>query len=541
MTIRWKLACGLLCGIGTFALAGCAAVDLYSERAVTYNLQAEEALDQGLLLNIVRAVYRRPMQFTSVQTISGVASASGTAAFPSIPVGPHSAPMPKIASLSGTVSGGPTFSVPVLDTQEFYQGVMAPITSQLFDFYIHEEFPREEILSLFVEKIVITKQTDDCIPPTGKKSHTLECELIFVNNPNSDLDFDLFQSFVEHLINLGMITEPVNSPRAATQKASGGCASNTANGATGAATQSSTNSSNSSQQCQPPAVEFRFCFSPKYPELRAEIDQQAICVGSGADPNAKPNRSVTITKESTKTEHGVTTKTTEVTVESGSNATGKSGPGAAAGTPSKQAGETPDEKVTGQIGKKTVVGAIRLSPAFIHNLLEVTETSNREFPPSPSTLHNSSEEYRMYSSSLRHFSGQSILFTIYTRSTEGILYFLGEIVRHQMTSAHHRLFQIKFEKSLTVPKFSERPCNPEEVDERYADWFDCNNFFVLNTGAPIAAGPLGVNYDGQSYTVPADDSGGDTVHVLSIVKQLLAVNTSAKSLPQTNVLSVISQ
>ena len=127
-------------------------------------------------------------------------------------MGPHpstTAP-PKLATLGGTVSGGPTFGIPVLDTQEFYQGVMAPVSGQLFDFYIQQEFPREEIFTLFVEKIVISKQSPECIPP-GRKAHTLECELAFVNSANSDLDFDLFQSLVEHLLNLGLTTEPVDS------------------------------------------------------------------------------------------------------------------------------------------------------------------------------------------------------------------------------------------------------------------------------------------------------------------------------------------
>jgi hypothetical protein len=59
--------------------------------------------------------------------------------------------------------------------------------------------------------------------------------------------------------------------------------------------------------------------------------------------------------------------------------------------------------------------------------------------------------------------------------------------------------------------------------------------------SPLSVSALSVTYDGQHYTVPADrKQSGDTMHILSIVKQLLAVNTSAKSLPQTGVLSVIS-
>ena len=48
-------------------LPACAVVDEYSGRAVVYNLQAEQAQEQALLLNVVRASVRRPMQFTGLQ------------------------------------------------------------------------------------------------------------------------------------------------------------------------------------------------------------------------------------------------------------------------------------------------------------------------------------------------------------------------------------------------------------------------------------------------------------------------------------------
>ena len=119
-----------------FGLTACAVVDQYSGRAVVYNLQAEQAQEQALLLNVVRASLRRPMQFTGLQSITGTASATGsltggavnTVQKPLISLfglgPPNSSTLvaSSVAStLSGTasMSGGPTFSVPVLDTQEF--------------------------------------------------------------------------------------------------------------------------------------------------------------------------------------------------------------------------------------------------------------------------------------------------------------------------------------------------------------------------------------------------------------------------------------
>src|SRR5215475_10653982 len=58
-------------------LVACAVIDNYSGRAVDYNREAEQATEQALLLNVVRASLRRPMQFTSLQSITGSANVIG--------------------------------------------------------------------------------------------------------------------------------------------------------------------------------------------------------------------------------------------------------------------------------------------------------------------------------------------------------------------------------------------------------------------------------------------------------------------------------
>ena len=78
MVWRWhSVACMIAVSVVS-GLGGCTIVDQFSSRAVNYNLEAEQAQEQALLLNIVRASLRRPMQFTSLQSITGTASASGT-------------------------------------------------------------------------------------------------------------------------------------------------------------------------------------------------------------------------------------------------------------------------------------------------------------------------------------------------------------------------------------------------------------------------------------------------------------------------------
>src|SRR5580698_8592961 len=135
MRTRAGLGVWLITPLICAALLGCAIVDQYSGRAIVYNLEAEQAQDQALLLNIVRAYLRRPMQFTTVSTITGVASASAGAQYSlptNIPFRPPVQGATGIAAIptlptwlfSGSMSGGPAFTVPVLDTQEFYDGIL---------------------------------------------------------------------------------------------------------------------------------------------------------------------------------------------------------------------------------------------------------------------------------------------------------------------------------------------------------------------------------------------------------------------------------
>jgi hypothetical protein len=500
------------------ALVGCAAVDLYSDRAVVYNLEAEDALDQGLLLNVVRASDRRPMQFTSVQTISGTASASASAGLTSIPIGPHSGTTYKTGMATGTFSGGPTFTIPVLDTQEFYQGVMSPVTSNLFDFYIHEEFTREEIYSLFIETIAISKASSDC---KDRKSHTLECELVFVNSPDQEIDFYLFQTLIDYLINLGLTTEPVTSAKGG-QKSAGDCASgsSSSSGSTGAST---TGSSSSGSQCASQPPQYRFCFSPRTLHALAHVPEKIptdlVAAKAGEPVPDRTNKALcssplkSLTEKQTQAATTTTKTTTWVSARRKVEIT--------------KVTNAADSDVAGQIAKKTNVGTIILSADIVTKLINIANTTYGA---------DDTIEHREFIKHLKSFAGQQIVFSIYTRSTEGILYYLGRMVRHQLDMAaagYPGAYRIKLEKSFVERQLSEHPC-VQSTPREY-----CENFFVVKKGLEPSA--LAVSYKGERYYVPQDeDARGDTLHVLSIVKQLLAVNTSAKSLPQTSVLSVIS-
>src|SRR5262249_38080407 len=95
--------------LGLLLLSSCTVVDEFSPRAITYNLAAERAQNQALLLNVVRSSLRRPMQFTTVQSVTGTASEGGTVQL-TLPFGNHTPLNPNSVQLSGMASGGPSFA-----------------------------------------------------------------------------------------------------------------------------------------------------------------------------------------------------------------------------------------------------------------------------------------------------------------------------------------------------------------------------------------------------------------------------------------------
>jgi hypothetical protein len=136
------------------ALLGCGLADQFSAESVEYNVQAETIKNQNLLNNIIRSAYRRPLQFTDLTTITGQVSVSGTGAF-FIPFGgPRSGSSRTYTfSPSVTASDTPNFTVAVLNTKEFYNGILAPIPIQTLAFYFQEGFPSRVLLTVLISEI----------------------------------------------------------------------------------------------------------------------------------------------------------------------------------------------------------------------------------------------------------------------------------------------------------------------------------------------------------------------------------------------------
>jgi hypothetical protein len=106
------------------------------------------------------------------------------------------------------------------------------------------------------------------------------------------------------------------------------------------------------------------------------------------------------------------------------------------------------------------------------------------------------------------------------RSPEGILYFLGEIVRKELSS--------KYIPSVEICKGNEAP------------------LFIVRPATLADSNPyLKVEYDGKTYVIPRQNTDGDlctgqrSMHALSLLSQLIGMQKSAKDLPSTQSVRII--
>jgi hypothetical protein len=187
-----------LAATAILGFTSCSYVDQFGTRAVSYNIEAEHAKDQDLVLNIVRAAYRKPMQFTDLSTISGQATASFTGGL-SLLFGPHQSASGDTATPSATFSGGPTFAVGTLNTKEFYEGILAPIPTSTIDYYLSQGFPKSVLFSLLIAEIDIDKPGG--LPATYAQADTQR-------------HWDDFRDFLNMLLDAGLSAETVPSVKA---------------------------------------------------------------------------------------------------------------------------------------------------------------------------------------------------------------------------------------------------------------------------------------------------------------------------------------
>ncbi len=172
------------------ALSACGAADQFAGHSLEYNVQAERIKNQSLLVNIVRAAYRKPLQFTDLTTITGQTSVQATGGFQIPLAGPVAADPTRLYVFNPSIqaTNSPSYTVAVLNTKEFYRGILAPIQMQTIAYYIHTGFPKSVLLQLAISEIEY-----------GRAGHTRKVDNV-PTNPE-------FSKLLDTLIALGLNVE----------------------------------------------------------------------------------------------------------------------------------------------------------------------------------------------------------------------------------------------------------------------------------------------------------------------------------------------
>ncbi len=172
--------------VSVFALAagGCSSHRQLATQAVGFNLAVEKSQNEMLLLNVIRAKDRLPMYVTGISsmngnfqtTLSSSVGASLSRAKGHVPAGLDTITRGVTPSATATLSTNPTFTLAVLDTQEFMRGFLAPVDKDTLAYYWDQGWRPELLLYLLVQRVEIEVKSPGQSPQA----------FVFENYPDSE-------------------------------------------------------------------------------------------------------------------------------------------------------------------------------------------------------------------------------------------------------------------------------------------------------------------------------------------------------------------
>jgi hypothetical protein len=199
-------------------VAGCAYNDHFDNRVDRFDIASEQARDQMILTNIVRASKAEPLAFLQIGKVTGVNSSSNQMGLPSMILGPN-VPMKIVGTTatsftpaldkqwvfganpgasgfspnSLTTSGSTTFDVNPSETKDFYRGLLLTVEPETLAFFLQQGVAPELLFYLFTDKIVEEK--------AGRVTQ-------YVNDPLDPDSFHGFQHYVELAMTYSIVAEP---------------------------------------------------------------------------------------------------------------------------------------------------------------------------------------------------------------------------------------------------------------------------------------------------------------------------------------------
>jgi hypothetical protein len=144
--------CGLL--PLSLLLISCAAVDQFGSRIYDGNLNSQNAMNQEILVNIIRASRLQSTNFMAITQVSGTQTETLTTGLPSVTFGPAQTVAQHQYQISNSVASGVTgtYQANPLVSSAFSEGMLSPISLRTVALLLGSH-PREAVFDAIIESI----------------------------------------------------------------------------------------------------------------------------------------------------------------------------------------------------------------------------------------------------------------------------------------------------------------------------------------------------------------------------------------------------
>lgn len=470
-------------------LAGCGAIGSYSHDAFNDNIEADRASNQQILLNILRARERRPLELTSLRQVTVTSTLQGQFGL-SAPLREFGGTTALTATPQVTVSRQPQVQDDILDTQEFYNGFLKPIPMQTVDLYLNQGYPPAFFYHLLLRTITVSQGAHSFVASNA------------IGDPQSDSGS--FRQLVEAFLDARLVTEPITEKSNVGPPLKPQEVKERLREIVAADKEKLTlehDKKKNEYQLQRSEKSYRFC-------LQSALERAGPGSTQAKDPDLQ--RLVTLALG---LRCGASAKQRDEMVATLDRDSGKEG------------GAVEREFTLGSRKMiRKACGAAQLDAGFAPDFKEYLT------------------RYCDLDSDLREITGigsdddASLALRMTTKSTEAVLYYLGEAARRSIsTPAAGVLIPV-------APKESAEEQQPlcgkawgKHETRRYA----CRPLLVIETGDSATAPFVSTEYEGNKYWIPSTrDKAGLSLQAFEVFHQLFALNKSGKDLPATTILTV---
>src|ERR1700749_4542798 len=139
-------------------LAGCGTQGPIADELTTFNEAQQRGTAQLVLLNVLRARERQPLAYSHFDVLRGGVSGSSSAAL-GVPFGPGvSSLAPNTFATALGVNPGISQDVKPQDDQDFYRGILTPLSSETWALYQDQNWNPDLRFHMFVEDIKLSRE-----------------------------------------------------------------------------------------------------------------------------------------------------------------------------------------------------------------------------------------------------------------------------------------------------------------------------------------------------------------------------------------------